>query len=102
MKEPRQLKPLNVLDVFVVGRITDRVRISKAHPLVGELMRDVAGRDFLSPEEDERGGGMAAILVLGLEDERAFELEGHTVEVTGVFDPSRGLLLDTIGRRGTS
>lgn len=101
MAEPRQLGPLNVLDVFVVGRITGPVRVSPDHPLVGELMQDVTGRYFLSPEEDERGYGMGCVSVVGLEDERAFDLVDQTVEVTGVYDPARGFLIESIARRRT-
>lgn len=96
----RSLPKLEVLDVFVVGRVQGRVRISREHPLVGELMWDSAGLYFLSPEEDERGGGMAAIRVLGLEDEQAFELVGRIVKVTGVFDASRGLEIEAIALVG--
>lgn len=96
MTELRRLGPLHVLDVFVVGRISGRVRITREHPLVGELMRDAAGCYFLSPEEDERGEGMGSVSVIGLEDEAAFELVGRLVEVTGVFDASQGLVVEAI------
>lgn len=94
--ELRELAPLRVLDVFVVGRVTEPVRISKRWPLVGELMRDREGDYFLSPEEDERGEGMGAISLPGLADEDAVEWVGQRVEASGVFDPRRGLIIETL------
>jgi hypothetical protein len=95
-RDPRLLPPLEVLDVYVVGRIGERVRISEEAPLLGELMRDAAGSYFLSPQEDERGEGMAAVAVPGLDDPRGFGLVGRTVAASGIFDPARGLEVATL------
>ena len=94
--EPRVLGALRVLDVFVIGRISEAVRISEEHPLIGELTRDVTGTHFLSPEEDERGEGMGSILLHGLRADEILDLIGRLVEVTGIFDPSRGLEVEAL------
>jgi len=92
----RRLGALEVLDVYAVGRVTDRVRITPEHPLLGELRYDAAGRYYLSPEEGERGWGMGAIRVLGFKAPQAFDLVGRLVQVTGVYEADRGLEVETI------
>lgn len=92
----RELEPLEVLDVFVVGRVTGPVRISRDHPLRGELTVDVARAWFLSPEEDERGEGMGAVRVLGLPERTGFEFAGKIVQVAGIYEPGRGLTVEAI------
>ena len=98
-EELPELSPLRVLDVFVVGRVTEPVRISEQSPLVGELRRDREGDYFLSPEEDERGEGMGSIFLPDLSDGDVVEWVGRLVEVSGVLDPSSGLTVETLRLR---
>jgi len=92
----RVLTAIEVLDAFVEGRVTERVRISHDQPLTGEVGHESTGRTFLSPEEDERGEGMGAVRVYGLTEDRALELSGRLVRVAGLYDPSHGLTLESV------
>jgi len=96
VEEAPTLDALHLLDVFVVDRVTSPVRIGRRQPLVGELMRDRTGSLFLSPPPDERGGGMGSIRLHGLPERQALDLLDRQVAVTGLYEPARGLEVETI------
>jgi hypothetical protein len=95
-----ELGLIDLLDVFVPGRIEGRVRITAREPLVCELMRDAAGRYFLAPEEDYRGGGMGSIPALNLGAEAKSRMIGRVVQVAGVFEDGRGVTVEAIALVG--
>jgi len=92
----RELRLIDLLDVFVPGHFQEPVRITRSEPLTGELIMDVTGRYFLAPEEDYRGGGMGSIRVHNLPGKAQARFVGKLVKVTGVFEDNKGLSVEAI------
>ncbi len=95
-RELRELRLIDQLDVFIPGCIQEPVKITKAEPLMGELIRDSAGLYFLAPEEDYRGGGMGSIRIHNLTGKARARFVGKIVKVTGVFEDGMGVSVEAI------
>lgn len=93
-KLTQPLGPFDTLDLFLVNKEYDRVRLTQEHPIVGEIMIDSTNRYFLSPEEDYRCGDTEAISVAG-PISRIRKFQG-IVNISGVYDREAGLLVEHI------
>lgn len=96
----RELQLIDRLDVFIPGCIQEPVKITKAEPLMGELIQDSAGLYFLAPEEDYRGGGMGSIRIHDLPGKARARFVGKIVKVTGVFEDAKGVAVEAIALEG--
>ncbi len=96
----RELKLIDMLDVFISGSFQEPVKITRAEPLTGELIRDSAGLYFLSPEEDYRGGGMGSIRIHNLTARAKARFVGKVVKVAGVFEDGKGVSVEAIALEG--
>lgn len=92
----RELKLIDIMDVFVPDRIQGKVRITKSEPVIGELLCDSAGFWFLTPEEDYRGGIFGAIRVHNLPSEAMHRYRNKLVKVAGIFEGGEGLTVEAI------
>ncbi len=97
----RELKLIELLDVFFPGAIQGRVKITKSTPLMGELTRDPWNNTFLAPEEDYRGGSpMGSIRIYNLPGKAFPRFFGKIVKVAGVYEESKGLSVEAIALEG--
>ncbi len=97
----RELKLIDMLDVFIPGSFQEPVKITRAEPLTGELIRDSAGLYFLAPEEDYRGGSpMGAVRIHNLTAKAKARFVGKIVKVTGVFEDGKGVSVEAIALEG--
>jgi hypothetical protein len=91
-----ELQLIDLLDVFVPGRIQEPVKITRDQPLTGELIQDSTGLYFLAPEEDYRGGGMGSIRIRNLGGKAQARFVGKVVKVSGVFEDGKGVSVKAI------
>ena len=99
-KQLPELQLIDQLDVFIPGCIQGPVKITKAEPLLGELVQDSAGLYFLAPEEDYRGGGMGSIRIQNLPGKAQARFVGEVVKVSGVFEDGKGVSVEAIALEG--
>ena len=95
----RELRLIDIGDIFVSGGVKERVRITRAVPVTGELVRDSAGFYFLAPEEDFRGGGSGSVRLHELPVFAKRHLVGRVVKVAGVYEEAAGLLVEAIAAK---
>lgn len=70
-----------------------RVHITEQYPIVGEVGWDRRGLGFLAPEEDDRGGGMRSIPLVG-KFFRSFKGgKGELTRVSGFYEKGVGILV---------
>ena len=70
-----------------------RVQITEENPIVGEVGWDKIGLGFLTPEEDERGGGMRSIQLVGKFFRSGGGETGDLTKVSGFYEKGVGLLV---------
>ncbi|MBW1970993.1 MAG: hypothetical protein JRI82_16140, partial [Deltaproteobacteria bacterium] len=69
------------------------VQITEENPIVGEVGWDKIGLGFLTPEEDERGGGMRSIQLVGKFFRSGGGETGDLTKVSGFYEKRVGLLV---------
>ena len=89
------LGALDTLEIYFADSPLKRARILVENPVTGEIIEDGRGGRFLTPEEDDRGGGMGAIRILG-HSMVVYPGLGKVVEVSGVYDREIGLLAEEV------
>ncbi len=82
--------------LFMRAEKHGRVRITREHPIVGVLGRGRLGIDFLTPEEDGRGGGMGLIQVHGLSHDGEIPPYGMVVKIAGTYEDGVGITVEAI------
>ncbi len=70
-----------------------RVQITEENSIVGEVGWDKSGVGFLTPEEDERGGGMRSITLVGKYFRSGKGKSGDLTKVSGFYEKGVGLLV---------
>ena len=95
-----RLQLIDLLYVFIPGSFQEPVRITRAEPLMGELLRDSAGLYFLAPEKDYRGGGMGSVRIHNVPAKAQARFIGKIVKVTGVFEDGKGVCVEAIALEG--
>jgi len=70
-----------------------RVQVTEENPIVGEVGWDKSGLGFLTPEEDERGGGMRSIQLVGKFFRSGGGVTGDLTKVSGFYEKGVGLLV---------
>ncbi len=89
------LGALDTMEIYHAESSLERARIVSEHPVTGEILEDGRGGRFLTPEEDDRGGGMGAVKILG-HSMVVYPGLGKVVEVSGVYDREIGLLAEEV------
>jgi len=70
-----------------------RVQITEKDPIVGEVGWDRIGLGFLTPEKDERGGGMRSIPLVGNFFRSGKGKTGQLTRVSGFYEKGVGILV---------
>ncbi len=92
----RVLEKLEVDDLYRTDLKHHRVRVSREHPILGELIIDSSGAFFLTPEEDFRGGNAAAIPIAALTGDQVTRFLGRLVKIAGTYEEEVGLTVEWI------
>ena len=92
----RVLEESEVDDLYRTDLKRHRVRVSREHPILGELIMDSGGAFFLTPEEDYRGGGMAAIPIAVPSKGAVTRFLGRLVRIAGTYEEGVGLTVEWI------
>jgi len=88
------LGALDALEPFCAEPRVERARLTAGSQVTGQLVVDAMGTPFLTPEEDDRGGGMGAIRLVAWSHDASGHRRGDAVKVTGYFKADLGLLVD--------
>ena len=96
----RRLGKYEVGEIFRDPELPGPVLITPEAPVLGELIFDVDGRIFLTPEPEERGGPGGAVRVHGVSLAVCSEYLDELVLVAGRYDVAEGFHVTHIGREG--
>ena len=92
----RVLEEIEVDDLYRTNIKHHRVRVSREHPILGELIIDSSGAYFLTPEEDYRGGDTAAIPIAVPSKGPVTRFLGRLVRIAGTYEEGVGLTVEWI------
>ncbi len=96
------LGPLDALEPLCETAHVDRARLSADAPICGEIVLDSMGTPFLAPEEDDRGGGMGVLRLIGWSHDASGHRHGEAVRITGFYKAGVGLVVEKAWSAGAN